>query len=175
MAADSDADLVAQARTGDREAWSRLCRRHAPRLAAYLGARLRRPTVVDKLVEEAIVLAFRNLEKIEADESFAAWFRRVGAHLALRWYKENRDEPLTEPFPVERCGEEAQRVKRLMQLEAALATLSDAQRMAIEQRYRADLSGHELAEVLHLEPARAERLLEDAMVALERAWERETT
>jgi RNA polymerase sigma-70 factor (ECF subfamily) len=173
MAEGSDAELVTQAKAGDRDAWSLLCRRHAPRLASYLGARLRRPPVVDKLVEEAIVLAFKHLDEIGGDETFAAWFRRVGAHLALRWYKEHRDEPLSEPFPAERCGSDPARVARLARLETALAALSDAQRMAIEQRHRAGLAGDELAEVLHVEPAKAERLVDEAMMALERAWERE--
>ncbi|MBA3708756.1 MAG: hypothetical protein H0W83_08065, partial [Planctomycetes bacterium] len=44
---DADAALLALARSGDREAWARLCHKHAPRLAAYLGARLRRPAVVE--------------------------------------------------------------------------------------------------------------------------------
>lgn len=172
MADASDVELVAQARTGDRDAWSLLCHRHAPRLASYLGARLRRPKVVEKLVEDAIVLAFKHLDEIAPEETFAAWFRRVGAHLALRWYKDNRDEPLTESFPIERHSGDPARAQQLVRLEAALAALSDAQRMAIEQRHRAGLAGDDLAEVLHVEPAKAERLVEDAMVALERIWER---
>ena len=168
----SDADLVVQAKAGDRDAWSTLCHRHAPRLAAYLGARLRRPKVIEKLVEEAVVLAFKHLDELAADETFAAWFRRVGAHLALRWYKDNRDEPLTEPFPIERCTGDATQAQRLVQLETAMAALTDAQRMTIEQRHRAGLNGDDLAEVLHVDVTKAERLVDDAMTALERAWER---
>lgn len=169
----ADAELVTQARAGDRDAWALLCRRHAPRLAAYLGARLRRPQVIDKLVEDAIVLAFKHLDELTGEETFAAWFRRIGAHLALRWYKEHRDEPLSEPFPVDRCTGDPTQAPRLVRLEAALATLTDAQRMALEQRYRAGLSGPSLADVLHVDGQKADRLVEDALSALERAWERE--
>lgn len=168
----TDVDLVERARTGDREAWTALVRRHAPRLAAYLGARLRRPSVVERLVEDAIVLAYRHLDEVDASEGFAAWFRRVGAHLALRWYREHRDEPLTEPFPVDRVGGDAGQSARMEQLEAALGALTDGQRMAVEQRFRGGLEGGDLSEVLHSDAAKSARLLEDALVALERALAR---
>ena len=173
MAEPSDADLALRARAGDREAWAALCQRHAPRLAAYLGARLRRPKVVEKLVEDAIVLASKHLGELDPPSSFPGWFRRVGAHLALRWYREHSDEKLAEGFPPERIGNDPERQRRMDRLENALAALTDAQRMAIEQRYRGGLAGEGLAEALHLEPAKAERLIDDALAALERAWEKE--
>lgn len=167
-----DAELVERARQGDRDAWTALVRRHAPRLAAYLGARLRRPSVVERLVEDAIVLAYRHLDEVDASEGFAAWFRRVGAHLALRWYREHREEALTEPFPVERLGDAAEQAARLERLEAALGALTDAQRMAIEQRFRGGLEGDDLSEVLHCDAAKSARMLEDALAALERTLAR---
>jgi len=173
MAEPSDSDLAVRARAGDREAWTALIQRHAPRLAAYLGSRLRRPKVVEKLVEDAIVLASKHLDELEQPSDFPGWFRRVGAHLALRWYREHSDETLVESFPAERCTGDGEQVRRLDRLEGALAALSDAQRMAIEQRFRGGLVGDELAEALHLEPAKAERLVEDALVALDRLLEKE--
>lgn len=173
MGEPSDEELAGRARAGDREAWAALCQRHAPRLAAYLGARLRRPKVVEKLVEEAIVLASKHLEELEHPAEFAGWFRRVGAHLALRWYREHSDEKLAEGFPPERCGGDPERQRRMDRLENALAALTDAQRMALEQRFRGGLAGERLAEALHLEAAKAERLVDDALAALDRALEKE--
>ena len=169
----TDADLATRARAGDREAWAALCQRHAPRLAAYLGARLRRPKVVEKLVEDAIVLASKHLSELEQPTDFPGWFRRIGAHLALRWYREHSDEKLAEGFPPELVGSDPARQRRMDRLENALASLSDAQRMALEQRFRAGLAGEGLAEALHLEVGKAERLVDDALTALERAWEKE--
>lgn len=166
----SDHDLIERIRGGDREAWAFLVRRHAPRLAAYLGARLRRPGVVEKLVEDAIVLAFRHLDELEDSEGFAAWFRRIGAHLALRWYREHREEALNESFPEDRGARSAE-LPDLRRLETALGRLSDGQRMALEQRFRGGLAGEGLAEVLHLDPTKSERVVEDALAALGRLWD----
>lgn len=173
MADATDAELAVRARAGDREAWSALCQRHAPRLAAYLGARLRRPKVVEKLVEEAIVIASKHLDELDQPGDFPGWFRRVGAHLALRWYREHSDEKLAEGFPAERVGADPERQRRMDRLENALAAVTDAQRMALEQHFRGGLAGEALAEALHLEPAKAERLVDDALTALDRAWEKE--
>jgi RNA polymerase sigma-70 factor, ECF subfamily len=170
----NDRDLIERTREGDRDAWAVLVRRHAPRLAAYLGARLRRPLVVEKLVEDTIVLAFRHLDELEEQEGFPAWFRRVGAHLALRWYREHRDEPLAETFPLERASDEAVRT-RMAELETAMGRLTDAQRMALEQRYRGGLEGEHLAEVLHVDVAKAERLVNEALAALERTRSKAST
>lgn len=169
----SDADLVTQARDGNRDAWATLCRRHARRLAAYLGARLRRPKVVDKLVEDAVVTAWRHLDELERPDDFAGWYRRVGAGLALQWYREHSEESLVEPFPAERCGGDAEQLKRMTTLEEALGALTDPQRMALEQRYRAGLSGAMLYEAVHLDAGKADRLVEEALAALERALERD--
>lgn len=163
----ADAEWVTRARAGDRDAWAMLVRRHAPRLAAYLGARLRRPAIVEKLVEDAVVLAYRHIEEASGDD-FPAWFRRVGAHVALRWYREHRDEPLTEAFAAN-TEDTPERHGELARLEKALGGLTDAQRMAIEQRYRGGLGGSDLAAVLHCELAKAERMVDDALAALERA------
>src|SRR4051812_21566261 len=102
----SDAELVIAAQAGNREAWSALCHRHARRLCAYLGSRLRRPKVVEKLIEDTIVTSWRHLGELTNPADFSAWFRRVGANLALRWFREHSDELLSEPFPVERCGDD---------------------------------------------------------------------
>ncbi len=163
----ADAEWLTRARAGDRDAWALLMRRHAPRLAAYLGARLRRPAVVEKLVEDAVVLAYRHIEEATADD-FSAWFRRVGAHVALRWYREHRDEPLTEAFPPS-VEDTPERQAELARLEKALGGLTDAQRMAVEQRYRGGLGGSDLAAALHCESGKAERMVDDALAALERA------
>jgi RNA polymerase sigma-70 factor (ECF subfamily) len=165
---ETDAALVARARGGERDAWATLCRRHAPRLAAYIGARLHRPAVVEKLVGDAVVAGWRTVSELERDEDFASWFRKVGAGLAMRWRSDHPDEKLKEPFPDERCPEGAEQVERMRRLQEALRRLPEQERMALEQRFRGGLSGKELGEVLHLDATAADALLERALAALER-------
>lgn len=159
----SDAELVEAVRAGDHHAWSALMRRHAPRLAAYLGARLRRPAVVDALVAESVVTGMQYLTELGAGEDFAGWFRKLGAGVAMRWAREHPGEALEEPFPVGRIpAERAGLAAELGRLERAIGRLSEQQRMAIELRWRGGLVGSELGAALRLDPDAAERLADEA-------------
>jgi RNA polymerase sigma-70 factor (ECF subfamily) len=152
---------------GDRESWSRLMDRHAPRLAAYLGARLRRHDVVEKLVGEAVYAAWRHLPEYRNATDFGTWFRRLGAHLTMRWYSKNKGQPLAGGFPDSRCADDAER-EDMDALETGLGKLPENLRMALEQRYRAGLEGEELAKVLHLADAdAAEALVSEALAQLD--------
>ncbi len=80
---------------------------------------------------------------------------------------------MVEAFPVSAEVTETERAD-IVRLERALGAVTDGQRMALEQRYRGGLHGADLAEVLHVETARADRLVDEALAALERAWNRST-
>jgi RNA polymerase sigma factor (sigma-70 family) len=162
-----DDRLVIAAQEGDREAWAELCRRHAPRLAAYLGGRLRRPAVVDRLVSEVAAGAWKHLSALERPADFPAWFRRVGGNLTLQWCRKHPDEALAGPFPVERCGDDEALRKRMERLEGALGMIPDAQRMALEQHVRGGMDVAALSESLHLSHDGVRQLLDEAFAALD--------
>lgn len=162
-----EAELVRRAQEGDHAAWRSIVQLHAPRLAAYLGARLRRPDVVDTLVAESIYAAWRHLDRLDDPARFPAWFRRVGANLAMRWRARHRDEPLSGAFPVERCGDDPALRAEMERLERALGELDEQHRMALEQRFRGGLDGAALAEALHCSPAESDALVEEALARLE--------
>lgn len=160
---------VGRAMSGDRDSWQLLMRIHAPRLAAYLGARLRRPSVVDRLVGEAIVKAWKHLEHFSGDD-FGAWFRSIGAKLAMGWHSRHKGEPLWEEFPIERCKDED--APNMQALDRAMGYLPEASRMALEQRFRAGLTGDDLGKVLHLSAQKAEEAVDRALVELESQYRR---
>jgi RNA polymerase sigma-70 factor, ECF subfamily len=160
--------LVVAAQHGDREAWSTLCTRHMPRLAAYLGSRLRRPEVVEKLVAEVVVGAWKHLPELEKPADFPQWLRKTGGNLALQWSRKHPHEPLTVPFPETRCGGDGELNQRMSRLDAALGELSDAQRMLLEQHFRGQMSLDELAVNMHVKRDEMEAMLEEALFALDR-------
>ncbi len=166
--ADSDEVLVIAARAGDREAWAALCQRHAPAVAAYLGARLRRPAVVDKLVGDTVVAAWRHLPELNDHREVLPWFRRMAAALAKRWRQEHPDEPIAEPFPPARCADDAALLTRLTALEAALGRLGEPERMALEGRFRGGLDDAALAQALRSDAAGADALVRRALAQLVR-------
>lgn len=166
--ADADSELVTEARAGDHAAWATLCRRHVPRLAAYLGARLRRPEVVDQLVGETVVAAWLQLPGLDDPAGFAAWFRRTGAGLALRWARAHPDEMINAPWSEQRAGGGEQ--VDLAQLDRLVGELEETARMAIELRWRGGLAGSALAAALRCSSEEAEKQANDAENEILRRW-----
>lgn len=165
----SDADLVGDARAGDHGAWSVLARRHAPRLAAYLGARLRRPDIVDGLVGESLVAAWLRLAECEDPAQFAAWLRRIGASLAMRWAREHPEAAIETPLPATRLPQA--HAALLQRLDHAIGALDEVQRMALELRWRGGLAGDALAAAMRSPVEGAERLADEAEERLVREWD----
>jgi DNA-directed RNA polymerase specialized sigma24 family protein len=162
-----DDGLLHLAKTGDHAAWSGLCRRHAAPLAAYLGARLRRPAVVDQLVGETLVAAWANLSECADGAAFPAFLRRAGATVAMKWAKDHPQEAIDEPFPADRLpASMVEDVKGVTRLHGILATLGEQHRMIIELHWRGGLEGESLASAMRMTPAAADGLLAEAEAAL---------
>ncbi len=165
----SDADLVRQARGGDHSAWRSLVLRHSPVLAAYLGTRLRRPTVVERLVATTIVAAWRSLGELKDDQDFAAWLRRLGGSHAMAWHQSHPGEPLDELLPANRRGIDPPLAARLGRLDRAIGVLSEEHRKILELHWRGGLDQAALAASLHLDPNHLQAALETALAALDLA------
>lgn len=163
----SDIELAASSAGGDAEAWDELVRRHAPRLAAYLGARLRRWDIIDRLVADSLCQAWELRHELAASSDVAGRLRRIAAGLATAWAREHPAEPIDEPVPEARlAGVPAGVRDELRQLDAAIARLSEIQRMAVELRYRGGCDEDELAGALRLPVEDARRILAAAEAAL---------
>nr|WP_282452911.1 RNA polymerase sigma factor [Lysobacter sp. CAU 1642] len=81
-AQDSEAQLIAAARRGNREALSALYRRHAG-AAFSLALRLcGDPDQGQDLVQDAFLRAFDRLDRYRGDAPFGAWLRRILTNLA---------------------------------------------------------------------------------------------
>ena len=160
------ADLDA-ARGGDLDAWGRISARHAPVLAAYLGSRIRRPALVERLVVAALVSAWRHIA--EADPAdLPGWLRRHAAGQAMTWAGEHPAEGLHESLS-DTCLPEDPGLSRLLaRLDRALGELDESQLRVLELTYRGGADSQRTAEVLHVEPGRVPHLITDALMALDR-------
>ena len=151
-----DAELIfAVLERDDRNAFAEIVRRHQSQLRTVL----RRLTkgdlaLADDLAQETFVLAWRNLRRFRFEARFSTWLYRIAFNA---WQSEARkrrevlldtdDEmPAFELAEAEPAVDAASRID----LERALATLSDGERAAISACYYADLSHEEAAEALGL-------------------------
>ena len=153
-AASSDADLIlAILERDDRGAFAELVRRHQSKVRAALR-RLTRgdAALADDLAQETFILAWRNLKAFRFEARFSTWIYRIAFNA---WQSEARkrhevrlDLDADELPPGSDAFDEMPDVAARIDLERALATLSDGERAAIAACYYAYLSHEEAAAAL---------------------------
>jgi len=152
--ASSDADLIlAVLERDDRRAFAELVHRHQAKVRTVLR-RLTRgdATLADDIAQETFVLAWRNLRTFRFEARFSTWIYRIAFNA---WQSEARKrhevlldlEDDAHP-PGSAAFAELPDIAARVDLERALATLSDGERAAIAACYYADLSHEEAAVAL---------------------------
>jgi RNA polymerase sigma-70 factor (ECF subfamily) len=79
----SEANLVAAARKGDAESFSRLCERHYPALVAIAYARLADRGLAEDAAQEALLIAYRDAAKLHDAGRFLPWLVAICRHTAI--------------------------------------------------------------------------------------------
>jgi len=165
------ADLVEQARRGDREAFSVLAGGAIDRLYAIARLILRDTELAEDATQDALVRAWRDLPSLRDADRFDAWLYRivvrscsdVGRH-RRRWRTEITVLP-NEPATPDGASELADRD----QIERGLRRLTDAQRTILALNFYVGLSAPEVAEALEIPVGTAKSRLHYAIEALRAA------
>jgi len=159
----ADAELIARVVVrDDRHAFSELVRRHQ----SAVRTTLRRLTcgnhaLADDLAQETFMLAYRNLGSFRQEAKFSTWLYRIATNAYLAEARKRKEELLGDrdsgladdeggDGPDDDAGgPDPERAASLsMDMQRAMAVLSDAERAAIVQCYHNDLSHEEAAQVL---------------------------
>jgi len=159
----TDAQLIARCLVGDdRHAFAELVKRHQSAVRACL----RKLTVgnhalADDLAQETFVLAWRNLKSFRQEARLSTWLYRIATNCWLAHARKRREELLgdrDDDVPDDDAdatnagqsweADHAASSTMKIDLERAMALMSDAERAAIVQCYHNDLSHEEAAYVL---------------------------
>jgi RNA polymerase sigma-70 factor (ECF subfamily) len=157
-----DAQLIARCVVGDdRHAFAELVKRHQ----SGVRAALRKLTagnqaLADDLAQDTFVLAWRNLKSFRQEARFSTWLYRIATNCWLAHVRKRHEELLGDrdaEIDADEVddgsrdggsGDHAPGTTMKIDLERALARLSEAERAAIVQCYHNDLSHEEAAYVL---------------------------
>src|SRR5438552_11971136 len=152
----TDAQLIARVVVhDDRNAFSELVRRHQ----SAVRTTLRRLTtgnhaLADDLAQETFLLAYRNLKLFRQEAKFSTWLYRIAYNAFLADLPKTKELPLPDDEDADDISGSAdaapvaRTVALSVDLQRAMAVLSDAERAAIVQCYHNDLSHEEAAFVL---------------------------
>jgi len=153
-AASNDAALIlAVLEHDDRRAFAQLVQRHQSQVRAVLRRLTKGDAgLADDLAQETFVLAWRNLRNFRFEARFSTWLYRIAFNAWQSEARKKRDLvlELDEDAPPARSDhfDVMPDVASRVDLERAVATLSDGERAAISACYYADLSHEEAARAL---------------------------
>ena len=159
----TDAQLIARSLVGDdRHAFAELVKRHQSSVRACLRKLTAgNHALADDLAQETFILAWRNLKSFRQEARFSTWLYRIATNCWLAQARKRHEELLgdrsddvvdDDPDDASVAGganvDHAAGTTMKIDLERALARLSEAERAAIVQCYHNDLSHEEAAYVL---------------------------
>jgi len=176
--AEGEPALVERARSGDRDAFEELVRRHADRLYAVVLRFVADGDEAQEVTQEAFLRAWRSIPRFEGRSAFFTWLYRIGINEAKR--RAARRPPVhvasleDEPVPEAPDWSEAPETRSDQQdlrrvLEEAIRSLPLEYRGPIVLRDVEGLSTREAAEVMELGEAAFKSRLHRARLAVRRA------
>jgi RNA polymerase sigma factor (sigma-70 family) len=182
--ASRDAELVQLARAGDQAAFGVLVARHRPMALRVCRRLLLDHAQAEDGVQEAVLLAWLNLDKLRRPDRFGAWLAGIALRACHAWLRYRTREVWSLemlpggrllPEPVDRAAtpaqtfEEAELAERVRR---AVADLPQGQRAAVALFYLAGLSHAETAALLRIEVGAVKARLHKARGRLRRSlWE----
>jgi RNA polymerase sigma-70 factor (ECF subfamily) len=148
----SDAELLARHVAGDPDAFGEIFRRHRDRMWAVALRTVGDRELAADAVQEAFIAAFRRADRFRGESAVTTWLHRITVNCAIdRLRRQRPTSPLPEIDPADRHDRYAQ-AETALDVHAALATLPEAQRLALVLVDMEGLSVTEAATVLGVAP-----------------------
>lgn len=142
-----DVELAALAAAGGRREFGELVRRHGSAVRGLLRRMGAESATADDIAQDAFILAFQKCAEFRGEGPFGGWIKRIAARLYLkRRAKEARYAPEEESGEVVQPVDTAARVD----LDEALKTLSEVERLCVSLCHGAGLSHPEIAAAINL-------------------------
>jgi RNA polymerase sigma factor (sigma-70 family) len=127
-----------------------LVRQHSPAVRGLLRRMGAQPALADDLAQDAFVIGFQRFDDLREPAAFGGWIKQIAARLYIRRMRSRlRLEDSLECAP-EAATEGEGAAGRRMDLDAALATLSEAERLCVSLCHGAGLTQAEIATALNL-------------------------
>ena len=167
----ADAALASGAQDGDVDAFHELIRRHAGLMRAYAARIVGSVSEADDVVQNAFVIAWRQLATLRDPGAVRPWLMRITSREAYAWVKKRPVEVPLDGFdaaPQERHQPESTAIRnaQLAALSRALDTLTEDQRRCWLLREVAELSYAEIAAEMDTAPSTVRGLLSRARASL---------
>lgn len=144
---------MARIGNADLGAFEELYRRYQPRLVRFLGTQLRRPQVIEEVLDDTMMVVWQSAGRFRGASKVSTWIFSIAYRKAIkaraRWPDPVEDDelalsPSDEPDPEQEAGQ-----RRLREaLVQAMAGLSADHRAVVDLTYFHGLGYREIAEIV---------------------------
>lgn len=167
-----DRELVEAAQRGDESAFVDLIRPRARRLLAMARRIVGDPDLAEDTLQDALVIAWRDLRALRDPDRFDAWLHRLVVNQCVRHASRERRRTAglrLLPIDVPAGHDDLQAVAIRDQLERGFERLSPMQRAALVLHHFMGFSTAEIAETLGIPPATVRSRVYNAQLAMRAA------
>lgn len=167
-----DQDLVNAVRAGDVAAFTILVDRHHATLLRYLLRQTGDPELAADLAQETFLDAFHHLDLLDRDRPFIAWLLGIARNTVRMEYRRRRlqrfvsldwlSEPVVSMFPALQQADQNVACDERDAIQRALDELNPSLREALLLHGLGGCTAPEVARILDISPAAAERRISRA-------------
>jgi len=169
---------VAQARTGDPEAWDTLFRRYQLPLYTYVFELVHREQVTLDIVQETFIAATRHIGGLREDGRFGSWLFGIAHQKCIQhWRRDGRDSTLREELghlpEAMASGPDDWLIRREAEADfmRLLQQLTPPHRAVLLLHFIEDFSLEEIGQITGAAPGTVKSRLHYAKQALRKLWE----
>lgn len=172
-----DAELVAQIRDGQLEAFEQLYNKYKRPLYRAALAITHNEAAAEEILQDGFVRAYGAMDRVDASTSLSPWLHRIVVNLSYNWARSNDRWPLSFDTVIDSllagpaaCPERvAERGELLDIVQEAIASLSWKRRIVLVLYYVQGFSLQEIARILDCPLGTVKSRLHHACGALRRA------
>lgn len=148
-----DCTLLARIAAGDRHAFDTLYRGYWPRLTRFLDQIIRRPHLVEEVLNDTMLVVWHSAEAFKAQSRVSTWIFAIAYRKAMKALKRAKEDFLPtaaydEPFADDDPERDAMRKQLQGQIRLALGALPIEQRAVVELTYYHGCPYAEIAQIM---------------------------
>lgn len=177
----TEAQWIAEAKTGDKEAFSNLVEKYQRPVYSVCYRMLGTPTAAEDAAQEAFIRAYQALDRYDPERSFATWLLSIASNYSIDQLRKkkvtilsmdsDRHGWLAPPDPGPSPEKAALEKEKQALVQAILAELSETDRAAVVLQFWHDYSYEEIAETLDLSTSAVKSRLFRARRLLAEKWQ----
>lgn len=167
--------LISAAMAGDREAFTGLVRLHQRSLRALVAMAMLPPDDVSEVVQEALIDAYRHLDRFDPQREFGPWLRTICRNRLQRFLRDRKSRRRHELALVDDAVDHGAAdhevdatVGRITVLRRCLAKLEERHRQVVTMRFHDGLAVKDIADRLRRSANSVSVLLFQLKAALQR-------